>query len=348
MHAVSMKPAVLSSLVVATLLLSACSEQGSQTAASPATAPAENRVIQIDGSSTVYPLTEAVAEEFQTSTQGKVRITVGVSGTGGGFKKFCRGELDIANASRPIQKAEMDTCAAAGVKYYELPIAYDALTVVVHPQNPLNSISVAELKKIWEPSAQGTVSHWNQINPAWADAAFTLYGAGSDSGTFDYFTEAVVGKAKSSRGDFTASEDDNVLVQGVANDVNAIGYFGYAYYAQNRDKVKALAIQASADSAAVSPSVDTVIDGTYMPLARPMFVYISDAAWSRPEVKSFVDFYLSNAEKLASEVDYVPLPAAAYDTVREHLGNGKLGTVFKGEPATAVTISDLLKREAAL
>jgi phosphate transport system substrate-binding protein len=345
-----MRPSFVSVLVVAALGLAACGQQSqapSSSADSPAAAPAGG-VVQIDGSSTVYPITEAVAEEFQQQNRGKVRVTVGVSGTGGGFKKFCRGELDIANASRPIQKAEMDACAAAGIKYFELPIAYDALTVVVNPANPIESITIEDLKKMWAPEAQGTITRWNQVNPAFQDAELKLYGAGADSGTFDYFTEAVVGKAKSSRGDYTASEDDNVLVQGVASDPNAIGYFGFAYYYENRDKLKALAIQRTADSAPVKPTPETVIDGTYMPLARPMFVYVSDKAWARPEVKAFMAFYLDNAARLAREVDYVPLPDAAYATIRGHLDAGKMGTVFKGEPATAITIEDMLAREAAL
>lgn len=330
--------------------LAACGQQGQQPAApgAPAAPAAAGGVVQIDGSSTVYPITEAVAEEFQLQNRGQVKVTVGVSGTGGGFKKFCRGELDIANASRPIQKAEMDTCAAAGVKYFELPIAYDALTVVVNPANPIDSISIDDLKKMWAPEAQGSITRWNQVNPSFQDAELKLYGAGADSGTFDYFTEAVVGKAKSSRGDYTASEDDNLLVQGISSDVNAIGYFGFAYYYENRDKLKSLAIQRSAESAPIKPTPETVIDGTYMPLARPMFVYVSDKAWQRPEIKAFMAFYLDNAAALAREVDYVPLPDAAYATIRGHLDDGKMGTVFKGEPATAITIEDLLAREAAL
>lgn len=305
-------------------------------------------MIQIDGSSTVYPITEAVAEEFQGANQGKIRVTVGVSGTGGGFKKFCRGELDIVNASRPIQRAEMDDCEAAGVRYFEVPVAYDALTVVVHPENPLDSISVADLRTMWAPEAQGKITRWNQINPAFQDAEIKLYGAGSDSGTFDYFTEAVVGKAKSSRGDFTASEDDNTLVQGVSQDLQAIGYFGFAYYFENREKLKALAIQATPDSAPVLPTPENVINGTYVPLARPVFVYVSDKAWARVEIKNLMNFYLDNAASLVREVGFVPLPDNAYAIVREHLESGKMGTVFGGESATQITIEDLLEREAAL
>lgn len=337
-------------------LLAGCGERSAPagdtngTPAAPAatTAPAA-QVVQIDGSSTVYPITEAIAEEFQIANQGQFKVTVGVSGTGGGFKKFCRGELDIANASRPIQKLEMEACAAAGVRYFELPVAYDALTVVVNPQNTfLSSITVEQLKQIWAPESQGTITRWNQIDPSWPDVEFKLYGAGSDSGTFDYFTEAVVGKAKASRGDYTASEDDNTLVQGVAQDVNAIGYFGYAYYAVNKDKLKALAIAPSAGAEAVYPSEENVIAGTYTPLSRPMFIYVSEQAAARPEVKAFLDFYFDEIATLAREVDYVPLPPEAYQVIEKHLADGKVGTVFNGEPATAVTIEDLLEREASL
>ena len=347
-----MKPLRLS--LVSTLLatLAACGSQESATpakdaASAPPAAP-NAQVIQVDGSSTVYPISEAIAEEFQIQNQGTYKVTVGVSGTGGGMKKFCRGELDIANASRPIQKSEMADCAAAGVTYYELPVAYDALTVVVNPQNAfLSTITVEQLKKIWAPESQGTITRWNQIDPSWPDAEFKLYGAGSDSGTFDYFTEAVVGKAKSSRGDYTASEDDNTLVQGVAQDLQAIGYFGYAYYAENQGKLKALAVSAGG-AAGVLPSEATVIDGSYTPLARPMFIYVSAKSIARAEVRQFIDFYFANVAELAREVRYVPLPEAAYDSVKKHLAEGKMGTVFHGEPATAITIDELLKREASL
>ena len=310
--------------------------------------PAAAQVIKIDGSSTVYPITEAVAEEFQKANKG-LKVTVGVSGTGGGFKKFCRNETDISDASRPITKSEMDACKAAGIEYFELPVAFDALTVVINPKNTwLKQATVAELKKLWEPAAQGKVLRWNQVNPAWPDQPVKLFGAGSDSGTFDYFTEAVVGKAKSSRGDFTASEDDNVLVQGVAGDVNALGYFGYAYYAENTSKLKALPIVAKEGKPAVGPSEATVLDGTYQPLARPIFIYVNAKAIAKPEVKKFVDFYMANAAKLAKEVKYVPLPPDAYKTAIDHVAKGKKGTVFGGKNEVGITISELLKREATL
>jgi phosphate transport system substrate-binding protein len=311
--------------------------------------PARAQLVKIDGSSTVFPITEAIAEDFQKSTKGKVRVTVGISGTGGGFKKFCRGETDISNASRPILRSEMDACKAAGVQYFELPVAYDALTVVMNPQNDfVKSLTVAELKKMWEPAAQGKVKSWKQINPAWPDQPLKLFGAGADSGTFDYFTEAVVGKAKSSRGDYTASEDDNVLVQGVSRDVNAIGYFGYAYYAENKDKLKAVPIVAAAGKPAVEPSLETVINGTYQPLSRPIFIYVNAKSFQRPEVKQFLDYYMKNADALVREVKYVPLPAKAYVYNLEHLQNNQLGTKFGGESKVGLTIEDLMKLEAKL
>ncbi len=312
-----------------------------------APAASAQQLIKIDGSSTVFPITEAVAEEYQKSKKGVVRVTVGISGTGGGFKKFCRGEIDLANASRPILKKEMDACKAAGIEYYELPVAYDALTVMVNPKNDwINSMTVADLKKIWGPGAQGKITRWNQVNPKWPDAPLKLYGAGSDSGTFDYFTEAVVGKAKSSRGDYTASEDDNVLVQGISNDKNALGYFGFAYYAENQKKLKAVAIDGG--KGPVLPSPQTVEDGTYQPLARPIFIYVSKKAAVKPEVKEFVEFYLKQAPPLVRQVKYIPLPPKAYTLALEHFHKGKVGTVFGGEALIGIKIEDLLKREAKL
>lgn len=304
-------------------------------------------MIRIDGSSTVYPITEAVAEEYQNSTRGKVRVTVGISGTGGGFKKFCRGELDIADASRPILAKEMAACKAAGIQYYELPVAFDALTVMVNPANNwVKSMTVAELKKIWSPEAQGTLTHWNQVRAGWPKAPLKLYGAGSDSGTFDYFTEAVVGKSKSSRGDYTASEDDNVLVQGIATDKNALGYFGYAYYAENSDKLKAVPIDGG--QGPVLPSAETVENGSYQPLSRPIFIYVSKKSAQRPEVKKFVQFYLDNAPALVKEVKYVALPPAAYRLASENFKNDKVGTAFNGIAEVGVEVEELLRREGKL
>ena len=307
---------------------------------------AHAQVIKIDGSSTVYPITEAVAEEFQKAKKNVVKVTVGISGTGGGFKKFCRDETDISNASRPITKSEMEACKAAGVDYVEMPVAFDALTVVINPKNTfLKQATVAELKAIWEPAAQGKITKWNQVNPAWPDAPIKLFGAGADSGTFEYFTEAIVGKAKSSRGDYTASEDDNVLVQGVSRDVNAIGYFGYAYYAENKGRLKALPIVNPKTNAAVEPAEESVIKATYQPLSRPIFIYVKAKSLDKPEVKEFVEFYMKNGAKLTKEVKYVPLPASAYTGNVEHMKKKKFGTVFGGHNEIGITIEELMKRE---
>lgn len=308
----------------------------------------QSKTVKIDGSSTVFPVTEAVAEDFQKAQKGAVKVTVGISGTGGGFKKFCRAETDISNASRPILKKEMDDCKAAGVEYIELPVAFDALTVVVNPKNGfIKQLTVAELKKMWEPSAQGKVLKWKDVNPEWPDQPLKLFGPGADSGTFDYFTEAIVGKSKSSRGDFTASEDDNVLVQGVSRDVGGLGYFGFAYYFENKDKLKAVPV-VNAKGQPVAPSLEAVIAGTYEPLARPIFIYVNVKSLAKPEVKDFVDYYMKNGGKLAREVKYVPLPDSAYKVGIEHVQKMKKGTVFGGAAEVGVTIEELLKREAKL
>jgi phosphate transport system substrate-binding protein len=305
-------------------------------------------LVKIDGSSTVFPVSEAVAEEFQKAQKGKIRVTVGVSGTGGGFKKFCRGETDISNASRPILQKEMDECKANGVEYIELPIAFDALTVVVNTKNDWvdKGVTVKELKAMWEPAAQGKITKWNQINPAWPDRALKLFGAGADSGTFDYFTEAVTGKSKSSRGDFTASEDDNILVQGVSRDTNALGFFGYAYYEENKDKLKAVKIIADGGKEAVGPSMETVLDGSYTPLSRPIMIYISAKSLAKPEVREFVDFYNKEGSKLIREVKYVPLPAKAYEYNLQQVAKGVKGTKFGGENKVGITIEQLMALEA--
>ncbi len=308
--------------------------------------------IKIDGSSTVFPITEAVSEEFQAQKKGAVRVTVGISGTGGGFKKFCRGETDVQDASRPISKTEMEDCKKAGIKYYELPIAYDALTVAVSPKNTwVKDITIEDLKKIWAPEAQGKITKWNQVRPEWPDAPLKLFGAGSDSGTFDYFTEAVVGKAKSSRGDYTASEDDNTIVQGISNDKNALGYLPYAYYEPNKARLKVLAIDGGAKApkkGAVLPSAEAVETGAYFPLSRPLFIYVSDKSLQKPEVKEFINFFLTNGGELAKQVKYVALPKKAYDLANEHLKKGKMGTVFGGHSDVGLKIEDLMKRETSL
>lgn len=318
-------------------------------------AHAQSAIVKIDGSSTVFPITEAVAEEFQTQKKGSVNVTVGVSGTGGGFKKFCRGETDVQDASRPIQAStepgkpsEMENCKAAGVKYFELPIAFDAIAVVVNKNNDwVDQMSTDELKKIWQPEAQGKLMKWKDANPKWPDMPLKLYGAGADSGTFDYFTEAIVGKAKSSRGDYSASEDDNVIVKGISSEKGALGYVPFSYYEQNKGNLKILAIL-DKNKKPIQPSRKTVESGQYAPLSRPIFIYVNEASYKRSEVKDFVDFYLKNATRLVTDVNYIPLPEEAYKINSEHLTKAKLGTAFSGHSAVGMKIQDLMKKEKTL
>ena len=319
---------------------------GVVTVATPGRADAQ-AAIKIDGSSTVFPVAEAFAEEFQIQNRGKVRVTVGMSGTGGGFKKFCRGETDMSNASRPILSEEMEACRKAGIKYIEVPVAFDALTVVVNPANKwVKSLTVADLKKMWEPAAQGRISTWKQVRAEFPAEKLMLFGPGADSGTFDYFTEAVMGKSKSSRGDYTASEDDNTLVQGVENNKNAIGYFGFAYYAAHKDKMRAVPIDGG--KGPVEPSLANVTNGTYNPLSRPLFIYVKESSMNRPEVRQFVQFMMTKGGALVSEVGYLPLPKSAYDLAWKHFNDKKLGTVFGGHPKVGITIEQLLAMEAKL
>lgn len=316
-------------------------------------AQAAPALIKIDGSSTVFPVTEAVSEEFQTEKKGSVQITVGISGTGGGFKKFCRGETDVQNASRPILAKEMEECRKSNVKYFELPVGFDAIAVVVNPKNDwLKSITVDELKAMWQPEAQGKIKTWKQVNAAWPDQELKLYGAGADSGTFDYFTEAVTGKSKASRGDYTASEDDNTLVLGVSNDKGALGFLPLSYYESNKAKLKLVPVvggdKAPKKKTAVAPNKKTVIDGSYYPLSRPIFIYVSEASYKKPEVKEYTEFYLKNATTLVSQVNYIPLPEKAYKTGADNLKKNKLGTAFGGHPEVGMTIEQILKKEASL
>lgn len=319
----------------------------------PGVSYSQTPVIRIDGSSTVFPITEAMAEDFQTSVRGKIRVTVGVSGTGGGFKKFCRGETDIQDASRPIQKSELEACRAKGVRFIELPIAFDATVIVVNAKNDwLEQISVDELKKIWAPSAQGKIKKWSDINPTWPNQKMNLYGPGSDSGTFDYFTEAIVGKSRSSRGDYTASQDHNVTVTGVVQDRGALGYIPLAYLEESKGKLKALGLAASGaasgNNKAVWPSRETVESGAYFPLSRPIFIYINEASLGKEWVKQFANFYLKQALRIVPEVKYVPLPGKAYELGQERLRNKKLGTVFGGQSEVGLKLEQLLSREGSM
>ncbi|NJN29711.1 MAG: PstS family phosphate ABC transporter substrate-binding protein [Synechococcales cyanobacterium RM1_1_8] len=266
------------------------------------------KVIKIDGSSTVFPITEGVAERFQKNNP-TVKVTVGVSGTGGGFKKFCAGETDISNASRPIKDSEKELCAKNGIKYMEMPVAYDALTVVVNQNSPVTALTTAELKKIWEPAAQGKIKTWNQVNSKFPNTPIRLFGPGADSGTFDYFTEEINGKSGASRTDFTASEDDNVLVRGVGGDKGSLGYFGFAYYLANQGKLNSVAING------VKPTKENVLNGKYKPLSRPVFIYVSDKAAKKGEVRAFVQYYLKNAKPFVDRVGYIALPDSQYNSV---------------------------------
>jgi phosphate transport system substrate-binding protein len=304
--------------------------------------------VRLDGSSTVYPISEAVGEEFQTAHR-QTLVTIGVSGTGGGFKRFCAGETDISNASRPIKPSEVEACAATKIAYIELPIAYDGLAVVVNPANDwLECMTPAELKKLWEPAAQRTVTRWKQIRPAWPDEEIHLFGPGADSGTYDYFAEAIVGKDVGTRGDFQASEDDNVLVQGIAGDKFALGFFGLAYYEENKDKLKLIGIDdGDPDNGAgcIKPTQTTVENGTYQPLSRPLFIYVGTTSAERPEIQAFVDFYFENAAALVSEVGYIPFPPDAYVLVRERFKKRVTGSLFSGSESKAgLTILELLKQ----
>jgi phosphate transport system substrate-binding protein len=294
--------------------------------------------VHVDGSSTVFPITEAVAEEFGREHRD-VRVTVGISGTGGGFKKFLLAESDINDASRAIKEAEADRATAVGIEFIELPVAYDGISVVVHSDNPfVDHFTVEELEKIWQPGS--TVQRWSDIRPGWPADEVRLYGPGVDSGTFDYFTEAVNGKAQVCRADFTASEDDNVLVKAVSGDKNSLGFFGFAYYAENETALKAVLIDGGAGP--VAPSFETINNGTYSPLSRPIFIYVNRTAADRAEVNAFVDYYLEHARLLVTEVGYVPLPDWVYDLARERFAGRVTGSAFLGKETMGVKIEDVL------
>ena len=335
--------AILALTVVLTLAVVACS--GGQATANPGNGSGSSSQealssdfaslkgdISIDGSSTVFPVSEAVAEEFGILTDGNVRITVGVSGSGGGFKKFCNGETHIANASRPIQASEVGLCADAGIDFIETPVAIDGVSVMVNPSNDfVECITIDELHTMWGPDAEETITKWNQVRSDWPDSKFRLYGPGVDSGTFDYFTEVVNDEAQSSRGDFIASEDDNVLVQGISGDKNGLGFFGYAYYIENAEKLKLVAIDGG--NGCVSPSEETIGNGSYAPLARPLLFYVRADALADPHMAKFAEFHLSveGGQELVVEAGYLPYPASVYELAQERLDRKLTGTLFGGE-----------------
>jgi phosphate transport system substrate-binding protein len=302
--------------------------------------------VAIDGSSTVFPVSEAFAEEFQIETG--TRVTVGVSGTGGGFRRFCRGETDISGASRPISASEMQACKEAGIEFIELPIALDAIAVIVNPQNDwVECMTVDELKTMWAPEAQGKIGNWKQVRDEFPDRELSLYGPGVDSGTYDYFTAAIVGEEHSSRGDFTATEDDNIIIQGVSTDEGALGFLGLAYLTENEGIVKPVGIEQE-DGSCVLPSVETARDASYQPLARPLFMYVNKGyADDNEEVRSYVEFVLNpeNAVELVAEVGYVPLPEEAFEMGQAKFEARKTGTFFGGESKIGVKIEDLLRAE---
>ncbi len=321
--------------LMAALLLAACGGGGNEGDSEKAKLEGN---VRIDGSSTVYPITEAVAEEFRTVSP-RVKVSVGVSGTGGGFKKFCVAETDINDASRPIKPSEIEKAAEHKVEFIELPVAFDGISVVVNPKNDfVDHLSVAELRRIWEPGSK--VRSWKDVRAQWPDREMKLYAPGVDSGTFDYFTETVNGKSGACRSDFSASEDDNVLVTGIAGDQYALGFFGFAYFDHNRDKLKIVAIDGS--KGPIEPSNKTINDGTYSPLSRPIFIYVSAEAAKRPEVDAFVNFYLKSAAALVKDVGYVPLPEKVYEFAIARFGSRRTGTVYKSESDKSRTLAELM------
>lgn len=329
---------------VLAIAAAACGASNESLAASDA-GPA---LIQLDGSSTVFPISKAVADEFQKANPA-IRVTVGISGTGGGFQKFCLGETDINDASRPIRPTEIETCRKAGIEYIELPIAYDGLAVVVNPKNTwATSVTVDELRALWSPDAQGKVMRWNQVRSSWPDREIRLFGADFDSGTYDYFTDAVVGKEGVSRDDFTSSQDDNVLVHGVSSDELALGFLPFGYVDQNRSKLKLVPIDdgdPENGNGPLNPSAETVRNGTYQPLSRPLFIYVAKKAAERPEVQKFIDAYFG-AAALIRKVGYVELTPEIYDLAKKHFAERKVGTAFgAGGSQVGMTLEQLLSRE---
>lgn len=300
--------------------------------------------IKIDGSSTVYPITQKLVEQFNATDKPDVEVSASFSGTGGGFKKFCAGETDINNASRPILKDEMEACKQNKISYIELPVAFDALSVVVHPENNwAKDITVAELAKMWSPTAQQKITKWNQVRSSWPDKPLILFGPGTDSGTYDYFAEAVGGEVRETRSDYTASEDDEVLAAGVSKNPNALGYFGYAYYVEHQDKLKALAVDSG--NGPVLPTKTAVEQAKYQPLARPLFIYVNAvSAQNNPLMNEFIDYYMNNAQEVVSSVGYIPFGEDDYMRLYRNYYKTKVGTVFGGKSEFNQTIYEVLTK----
>lgn len=330
------RPKMIISGFLLSLLLTACGE----------TKPEEPKTVLIDGSSTVFPITNLIVQKFNALDTDDIIVESNFSGSIGGFKKFCQGKTDMNNSSVPIPQVYMEECKKNGIAYIELPIAFDALTVATHPSNTwAKTMTVEELKTMWQPSAQNKIIRWNQVNSQWVDKPLNLFGPGRDSGTFEYFTVAING-VEDSRNDYVFSEDDDALVNGVAQDPNALGYFGYAYYSKHKDKLQAVAIDNG--NGAVIPSDETIKDNSYRPLTRPLFIYVNaKSAQENESLIDFVDFYLSNAAKVVQEVGYLPLPDSAYDIAKIHFHKNQVGTVFNGQPELNATINELLTRTYA-
>lgn len=316
MHSSQIKALLLLFLVLLTSAVVACSKNRDT-----------SFMIRVDGSSTMFPLAEAIAEEFQKSNPS--RVVIGIYGTGGGFKKLCRGEIDLVNASRPITQQEIESCQTSGIDFIELPVAYDALTIIVHPDNDfIESISLDELRTIWGSGSQGTVKRWNQVNPFWPDRPLRLYGPGADSGTFEFFTRAIMGSVKASRGDYAASEDDNQIVRGVSGDIGALGYLGFAYALKNRAMIKTVPIEITKAGKPVLPTIENVLAGDYHPLSRPLFIYINASSAESANVSEFINFYLQHKLPLIAEVSLIPLPSDIHSITIDHWRSKTTGARF--------------------
>lgn len=322
------------------VLLTGCSGVVSPPEGDASLSHLSGRII-MDGSSTVYPVAQAMAEEFGYLATN-VQIPVGISGTGGGFSKLCDGQTDLANASRPVKTIEQDRCAENNIDFIEVPVAYDGLSVLVNPENDwVDCLTVDQLRRIWEPAAERTVTSWRDVDPAFPDLPLTLYGPGTDSGTFEYFTEVITGEAGYSRGDFTGSEDDNILIQGVAGDRSALGFFGFAYYMENQDRLKLLAVDNG--EGCVLPTEETIADGSYQPLSRPIFMYLDAETASGDAAQEFMRFILEQGAPIVTDVGYIPLPEDVTAILVNRVLEGRTGSVFTNREAGAgVQLDDLL------